>query len=106
MTLLPITQQQYFRGLQKYLYMLHNLKNIEEYNRLEKTYGKLFENRYCTDGNFFGSMLIGAMHETIQKEKQTFLTNEVYSTYNRAFNNEQTLMDRLANRRKNKYIVY
>jgi len=100
MTLLPITQQQYFKGLQTYLYMLHKLKNIEEYNRLEKTYGKLFENRYCTNGNFIGSMLIGAMHETIQKEKQTILANEVYSRYNRAFDNKQTLMDRLTNRRK------
>ncbi|TET89660.1 MAG: hypothetical protein E3J96_01410 [Sulfurovum sp.] len=102
MTLLPITQQQYFEGLQKYLYMLRNLKNIEEYNRLEKTYGKLFENRYCTNGNFIGSTIIGALHKIIQEEKQAILANEVYSIYNRPFNNEQTLIDRLTNRRKEK----
>jgi len=100
MTLLPITQQQYFEGLQKYLYMLRNLKNIEEYNKLEKTYGILVENRYCTNGNFIGSTIIGALCKIIQEEKQTILTNEVYSKYNKLFNSKQTLMDRLTNRRK------
>jgi len=102
MTLLPITQQQYFEGLQKYLYILRNLKNIEEYNKLEKTYGKLFENRYCTNGNFIGSTIIGALHKIIQEEKQTIFANEVYSIYNRSFSHKQSLMDRLTNRRKDK----
>ncbi len=81
-TLMPISDEQYFSGLQKYYHMISKANTIEEYDKVEK-YGDIITAQGKNiKTNMFSGMLLSALIGHIQSLKQEKFAKFAAQAYN------------------------